>query len=91
MLKVASEEWLRARVDGGRVGEEGKTERTRAAMRSTCQLLLFNPTSNGEDKDPSFILLLELVGINWNESVCGMHYNDAHELMGINWNKNTLL
>ena len=58
---------------------EGRTDTTRAAMRSTCQLLLFNTTSDSGERDDSFtLLLLELGGggggTNWN------HYTNIHTL-----------
>ena len=36
-------------------------------MRSMCQLRLFDTASDGEEREASFTLLLELVGNKWNE------------------------
>ena len=53
------------------MGEEGWRENTRAAIRSTCQLLLFSAASDADDLDTSSTLLLDLVGNNWNKLVMG--------------------
>ena len=60
LLWVASVDWLLPREDrGGRFGE-GRVENTRAATRSTCQLRRFTATSDREQSDTSFTLLLDL-------------------------------
>ena len=62
---MASIDWLRASEEGleevrEEEGRVGSAEKTRATMRSTCQLRRFRATSDEELRDTSFTLLLDL-------------------------------